>query len=65
MNINSESTLNGNTKEIVNLKPLIESESEELRVPALFIKTQKFFYENQITEEERKKLTRMLNAYYN
>ncbi|WP_413481906.1 hypothetical protein [Mammaliicoccus vitulinus] len=57
--------LNRDKKEIVNMKPLIESEIDEFRVSALFIKTQKFFYENQISEEERKSLTRMLNAYYN
>ncbi|MDT0753975.1 MULTISPECIES: hypothetical protein [Mammaliicoccus] len=57
--------LNRDKKEMVNLNPLIESEIDELRVSALFIKTQKFFYENQISEEERKSLARMLNAYYN
>ncbi|WP_204167121.1 hypothetical protein [Mammaliicoccus sciuri] len=57
--------LNRDKKEKVNLNPLIESEIDELRVSALFIKTQKFFYENQISEEERKSLARMLNAYYN
>lgn len=63
--MNIKKILNRDKKEIVNLKPLIESEIDELRVSALFIKTQKFFYENQISEEERKSLTRMLNAYYN
>lgn len=57
--------LNRDKKEMVNLNPLIESEIDELRVSALFIKTQNFFYENQISEEERKSLARMLNAYYN
>ncbi|QRN90755.1 hypothetical protein JRU67_11960 [Mammaliicoccus sciuri] len=63
--MNIKKILNRDKKEKVNLNPLIESEIDELRVSALFIKTQKFFYENQISEEERKSLARMLNAYYN
>lgn len=63
--MDTKKILNRDKKEMVNLNPLIESEIDELRVSALFIKTQKFFYENQISEEERKSLARMLNAYYN
>lgn len=49
---------------IINLKPLVESNNDDFRIPTLFLKLQKFFYENKISEEERKKLSRMLNAYY-
>lgn len=49
----------------INMKPLIGSNISEIRLSALFLKLQKFLLENEISEEERKVLARMLNAYYN
>ncbi|MCG7342203.1 hypothetical protein [Staphylococcus auricularis] len=48
----------------VNLKGLIESENEDLRIPTLFIKLQSFLYKNNVSVEERKVLARMFHAYY-
>ena len=51
-------------EERVNLKRLIESENEDLRIPTLFIKLQSFLYKNNVSVEERKVLARMFHAYY-
>ncbi|WP_390569576.1 hypothetical protein, partial [Staphylococcus pseudintermedius] len=47
-----------------SLKTLVESEIKEVRISILFLKVQKFLIENKISEEERKVLARMLDAYY-
>ncbi|ADV05823.1 TPA: hypothetical protein I1462_000387 [Staphylococcus pseudintermedius] len=47
-----------------NLKLLIESEIDDIRIPALVLKTIKFFLEEQISTEDRIKIIRMLDAMY-
>ncbi|MFI3546899.1 hypothetical protein V5G65_12645 [Mammaliicoccus sciuri] len=49
----------------VDMKPIVNSTIREVRISGLFLQTQKFLIENKISEEERKSLARMLNAYYN
>ncbi|MCJ1785226.1 hypothetical protein [Mammaliicoccus sciuri] len=49
----------------VDMKPIVNSNIREVRISGLFLQTQKFLIENKISEEERKSLARMLNAYYN
>lgn len=49
----------------VNMKPIVNSNIREVRISGLFLQTQKFLIENKISEEERKLLSLMLNAYYN
>lgn len=49
----------------VDMKPIVNSNIREVRISGLFLQIQKFLIENKISEEERKLLSRMLNAYYN
>lgn len=49
----------------VDMKPIVNSTIREVRISGLFLQTQKFLIENKISEEDRKSLARMLNAYYN
>ncbi|MGX0020206.1 hypothetical protein ACUXPG_000617 [Staphylococcus hominis] len=51
-------------KKTIDLSLLKNSKTDEVRIPALFLQTQKFFFENKISEEDCKVLARMLNAYY-
>lgn len=52
-------------RKIVDLSLLTNSSIKEVRLSILFLQLQKFLIENKISEEERKTLARMLNAYYN
>lgn len=51
-------------KKTIDLSLLKNSKTDEVRIPALFLQTQKFFFENKLSEEDCKVLARMLNAYY-
>ncbi len=51
-------------KKQIDMRPLVTSRIDQLRISALFLQMQKFLLENKISEEECKVLTRMLNAYY-
>ncbi|SUM44650.1 Uncharacterised protein [Staphylococcus petrasii] len=51
-------------KKTIDLSLLKNSKTDEVRIPVLFLQTQKFFFENKISEEDCKVLARMLNAYY-
>ncbi|MBO0373382.1 hypothetical protein [Staphylococcus hominis] len=51
-------------RKVIDLSILRNSKIDEVRIPALFLQMQKFFFENEISEEECKVLARMLNAYY-
>ncbi|WP_198649512.1 hypothetical protein [Staphylococcus agnetis] len=48
----------------IDMRPLVTSRINQLRISALFLQMQKFLLENKISEEECKVLARMLNAYY-
>lgn len=48
----------------IDMRPLITSKVDQLRISALFLQLQKILIENKISEEECKVLARMLNAYY-
>lgn len=48
----------------IDLKTLWDSTSEEVRIPALVLKTISFFYEEEISTEDRIKIIRMLDAMY-
>ncbi|MBC3135026.1 hypothetical protein LQ944_02700 [Staphylococcus pasteuri] len=51
-------------KKTIDLSSLRTSKTDEVRIPTLFLQMQKFFFENEISEEDCKVLARMLNAYY-
>ncbi|HEK6547295.1 TPA: hypothetical protein SPA83_002860 [Staphylococcus aureus] len=51
-------------KKQIDMRPLVTSRINQLRISALFLQMQKFLLENKISEEECKVLARMLNAYY-
>lgn len=51
-------------KKQIDMRPLVTSRIDQLRISALFLQMQKFLLENKISEEECKVLARMLNAYY-
>lgn len=51
-------------KSKIDLKPLCDSTSEEIRIPALVLKTINFFYEEEISIEDRIKIIQMLDAMY-
>ncbi|HHC7447543.1 TPA: hypothetical protein ACN3HF_000543 [Staphylococcus aureus] len=51
-------------KKQIDMRPLVTSRINQLRIPTLFLQMQKFLLENKISEEECKVLARMLNAYY-
>ncbi|UXV34528.1 hypothetical protein MUA90_10935 [Staphylococcus sp. IVB6181] len=48
----------------IDMRPLVTSKINQLRISALFLQLQKFLLENKISEEDCKVLARMLNAYY-
>ena len=52
-------------RKMIDLSLLTNSSIKEVRLSILFLQLQKFLIENKISEEERKTLARMLNAYYN
>lgn len=52
------------TNSKIDLKLLCDSTSEEIRLPALVLKTINFFYEEEISTEDRIKIIRMLDAMY-
>lgn len=51
-------------RKMIDLSLLTNSSIKEVRLSILFLQLQKFLIENKISEEERKTLSRMLNAYY-
>ncbi|HDD0307160.1 TPA: hypothetical protein O9547_000530 [Staphylococcus aureus] len=51
-------------KKQIDMRPLVTSRINQLRISALFLQMQKFLLENKMSEEECKVLARMLNAYY-
>lgn len=51
-------------KKQIDMRPLVTSRINQLRISALFLQIQKFLLENKMSEEECKVLARMLNAYY-
>ncbi|EHS7175985.1 hypothetical protein O0I26_05565 [Staphylococcus pseudintermedius] len=51
-------------KKQIDMRPLVTSKINQLRISAMFLKLQCFLLENEISEEDCKVLARMLNAYY-
>ncbi|UXS21209.1 hypothetical protein [Staphylococcus delphini] len=51
-------------KKQIDMRPLVTSKINRLRISAMFLKLQCFLLENKISEEDCKVLARMLNAYY-
>lgn len=51
-------------RKVIDLSSLRNSKIDEVRIPTLFLQIQRFFFENEISEEDCKVLARMLNAYY-
>lgn len=51
-------------RKMIDLSLLTNSSIKEVRLSIIFLQLQKFLIENKISEEERKTLSRMLNAYY-
>ncbi|WAG30186.1 hypothetical protein [Staphylococcus chromogenes] len=51
-------------KKQIDMRPLVTSKINQLRISATFLKLQYFLLENKISEEDCKVLARMLNAYY-
>ncbi|HAB7745296.1 TPA_asm: hypothetical protein GYP43_02860 [Listeria monocytogenes] len=51
--------------EHINLKPLVTSEVDQLRIGALFIQLfVEFIYKNQISTEDQRRLAKIFHAYY-
>lgn len=51
-------------RKVIDLSSLRNSKIDGVRIPTLFLQIQRFFFENEISEEDCKVLARMLNAYY-
>lgn len=51
-------------KNQIDMRPLVTSKINQLRISAMFLKLQCFLLENEISEEDCKVLARMLNTYY-